>query len=112
VIYHYLKFGKQDCSNSACVYVSNSNLYSLSDPGEWLCPRCVVEEVSKPQEAFGFEQAEREYTLQQFGQMADQFKQEYFRKPVHLVPDEHGPVRSGQNWHQKIETIFNKFMNR
>ncbi|XP_016954211.1 lysine-specific demethylase lid [Drosophila biarmipes] len=54
--------------------------------GEWLCPRCVVEEVSKPQEAFGFEQAEREYTLQQFGQMADQFKQEYFRKPVHLVP--------------------------
>lgn len=56
--------------------------------GEWLCPRCVVEEVSKPQEAFGFEQAEREYTLQQFGQMADQFKQEYFRKPVHLVPTE------------------------
>ncbi|KAH8263513.1 hypothetical protein KR044_010040 [Drosophila immigrans] len=56
--------------------------------GEWLCPRCVVEEVSKPQEAFGFEQAEREYTLQEFGQMADQFKQEYFRKPVHLVPTE------------------------
>ncbi|XP_030377901.1 lysine-specific demethylase lid isoform X2 [Scaptodrosophila lebanonensis] len=56
--------------------------------GEWLCPRCVVEEVSKPQEAFGFEQAEREYTLQQFGQMADQFKQEYFRKPVHLVATE------------------------
>ncbi|KAH8298131.1 hypothetical protein KR018_007096 [Drosophila ironensis] len=56
--------------------------------GEWLCPRCVVEEVSKPQEAFGFEQAEREYTLQQFGQMADHFKQEYFRKPVHLVPTE------------------------
>ncbi|XP_068151533.1 lysine-specific demethylase 5 isoform X2 [Drosophila tropicalis] len=56
--------------------------------GEWLCPRCVVEEVSKPQEAFGFEQAEREYTLQQFGQMADEFKKEYFRKPVHLVPTE------------------------
>ncbi|XP_018798279.1 PREDICTED: lysine-specific demethylase lid isoform X1 [Bactrocera latifrons] len=54
--------------------------------GEWLCPRCVVEEVSKPTEAFGFEQAEREYTLQQFGQMADQFKTDYFRKPVHLVP--------------------------
>ncbi|XP_005179423.1 lysine-specific demethylase 5 isoform X2 [Musca domestica] len=54
--------------------------------GEWLCPRCVVEEVSKPTEAFGFEQAEREYTLQQFGQMADQFKMDYFRKPVHLVP--------------------------
>lgn len=64
------------------------NLFFLIVLGEWLCPRCVVEEVSKPQEAFGFEQAEREYTLQQFGQMADQFKQEYFRKPVHLVPTE------------------------
>lgn len=53
--------------------------------GEWLCPRCVVEEVSKPTEAFGFEQAEREYTLQQFGEMADQFKADYFRKPVHMV---------------------------
>lgn len=54
--------------------------------GDWRCPRCVVEEVSKPVEAFGFEQAQREYTLQQFGEMADQFKAEYFNKPVHLVP--------------------------
>ncbi|KAH8324886.1 hypothetical protein KR074_011199 [Drosophila pseudoananassae] len=69
--------------------ITHTITFLLSIPsGEWLCPRCVVEEVSKPQEAFGFEQAEREYTLQQFGQMADQFKQEYFRKPVHLVPTE------------------------
>lgn len=56
--------------------------------GEWRCPKCVVEEVSKPTEAFGFEQAQREYTLQQFGEMADQFKAEYFNIPVHLVPTE------------------------
>lgn len=54
--------------------------------GEWRCPKCVVEEVNKPTEAFGFEQAQREYTLQQFGEMADQFKAEYFNVPVHLVP--------------------------
>lgn len=40
--------------------------------------------MSKPTEAFGFEQAQREYTLQQFGEMADQFKSEYFNMPVHV----------------------------
>lgn len=52
--------------------------------GDWRCPKCVAEEVSKPTEAFGFEQAQREYTLQQFGEMADQFKSEYFNMPVHV----------------------------
>jgi [histone H3]-trimethyl-L-lysine4 demethylase len=54
--------------------------------GDWRCPKCVCEEVKKPIEAFGFEQASREYTLQQFGEMADQFKAEYFNMPVHMVP--------------------------
>ncbi|CAB3255151.1 unnamed protein product [Arctia plantaginis] len=54
--------------------------------GDWRCPVCLVEEVSKPTEAFGFEQASREYTLQQFGEMADQFKSDYFNMPVHMVP--------------------------
>lgn len=52
--------------------------------GDWRCPKCVAEECSKPMEAFGFEQAQREYTLQQFGEMADQFKSEYFNMPVHV----------------------------
>lgn len=56
--------------------------------GDWRCPKCIVEENSKPVEAFGFEQAQREYTLQQFGEMADQFKSNYFNMPVHLVPIE------------------------
>ncbi|XP_055550077.1 lysine-specific demethylase lid isoform X2 [Wyeomyia smithii] len=56
--------------------------------GDWRCPKCIVEENSKPVEAFGFEQAQREYTLQQFGEMADQFKSNYFNMPVHLVPSE------------------------
>uniref|UniRef100_A0A1W7RA81 [histone H3]-trimethyl-L-lysine(4) demethylase n=1 Tax=Hadrurus spadix TaxID=141984 RepID=A0A1W7RA81_9SCOR len=54
--------------------------------GDWRCPRCVAEEVRKPQEAFGFEQAQREYTLQEFGEMADKFKSNYFNMPVHMVP--------------------------
>ena len=56
--------------------------------GDWRCPKCVCEEVSKPAEAFGFEQASREYSLKEFGEMADQFKSEYFNMPVHMVPTE------------------------
>lgn len=54
--------------------------------GDWRCPKCVAEEVSKPTEAFGFEQAQREYTLQQFGEMADDFKYDYFKMQPHQVP--------------------------
>ncbi|XP_014249418.1 lysine-specific demethylase lid-like [Cimex lectularius] len=54
--------------------------------GDWRCPKCVAEEVSKPMDPFGFEQAQREYTLQQFGEMADIFKANYFNMPVHRVP--------------------------
>ncbi|XP_041859009.1 lysine-specific demethylase 5C isoform X2 [Melanotaenia boesemani] len=62
----------------------------LADPpkGNWRCPKCVVEECKKPAEAFGFEQATREYTLQSFGEMADTFKADYFNMPVHMVPTE------------------------
>ncbi|XP_022801801.1 lysine-specific demethylase 5C-like [Stylophora pistillata] len=56
--------------------------------GDWRCPRCVAEECKKPQEAFGFEQAKREYTLQSFGEMADNFKREYFKLPPEQVPTE------------------------
>uniref|UniRef100_A0A9J8CH87 Lysine-specific demethylase 5D n=1 Tax=Cyprinus carpio carpio TaxID=630221 RepID=A0A9J8CH87_CYPCA len=61
----------------------------LSDPpkGNWRCPKCVAE-CKKPTEAFGFEQATREYTLQSFGEMADTFKADYFNMPVHMVPTE------------------------
>eukprot|EP00096_Caligus_rogercresseyi_P011047 TRINITY_DN422_c0_g1_i1.p1 TRINITY_DN422_c0_g1~~TRINITY_DN422_c0_g1_i1.p1 ORF type:complete len:1514 (+),score=534.84 TRINITY_DN422_c0_g1_i1:112-4653(+) len=54
--------------------------------GEWRCPKCVSAEVSKPMEAFGFEQAQKTYCLQSFGEMADQFKSDYFNMPVHLIP--------------------------
>ncbi|KAG9333773.1 hypothetical protein JZ751_010216 [Albula glossodonta] len=43
----------------------------------------VSTECSKPQEAFGFEQAHRDYTLRAFGEMADSFKSDYFNMPVH-----------------------------
>ncbi|XP_047433228.1 lysine-specific demethylase 5C isoform X1 [Mugil cephalus] len=62
----------------------------LTDPpkSNWRCPKCVAEECKKPAEAFGFEQATREYTLQSFGEMADAFKADYFNMPVHMVPTE------------------------
>ncbi|XP_048409588.1 lysine-specific demethylase 5B-like isoform X3 [Stegostoma tigrinum] len=51
--------------------------------GDWRCPKCLAQECSKPQEAFGFEQAPRDYTLRAFGEMADAFKSDYFNMPVH-----------------------------
>ncbi|XP_064153926.1 lysine-specific demethylase 5B-B [Anguilla rostrata] len=56
--------------------------------GDWRCPRCLAQECSKPQEAFGFEQAYRDYSLRAFGEMADSFKSDYFNMPVHMVPTE------------------------
>lgn len=43
-----------------------------------------MQECSKPHEAFGFEQAYRDYSLRAFGQMADAFKSDYFNMPVHV----------------------------
>ncbi|OBS82108.1 hypothetical protein A6R68_23904 [Neotoma lepida] len=56
--------------------------------GIWRCPKCIVAECKRPPEAFGFEQATQEYTLQSFGEMADSFKADYFNMPVHMVPTE------------------------
>ena len=52
--------------------------------GDWRCPRCVAKECSQPKEAYGFAQAKKQYTLQSFGEMADQFKMDYFNMPVHV----------------------------
>ncbi|UYV65125.1 KDM5A [Cordylochernes scorpioides] len=54
--------------------------------GDWRCPWCLAQEVSKPQEAFGFEQARKEYTLKEFGERADEFKSNYFKMPPASVP--------------------------
>ncbi|XP_030632475.1 lysine (K)-specific demethylase 5Ba isoform X3 [Chanos chanos] len=56
--------------------------------GDWRCPKCLAQECRKPQVAFGFEQASRDYTLRSFGDMADSFKSDYFNMPVHMVPTE------------------------
>ncbi|XP_062843106.1 lysine (K)-specific demethylase 5Ba [Trichomycterus rosablanca] len=56
--------------------------------GDWRCPRCLAQECGKPQVAFGFEQASKDYTLRSFGDMADSFKSDYFHMPVHMVPTE------------------------
>ncbi|XP_066559598.1 lysine (K)-specific demethylase 5Ba isoform X3 [Amia ocellicauda] len=56
--------------------------------GDWRCPKCLAQECSKPPEAFGFEQAYRDYSLRSFGEMADSFKSDYFNMPVHMVPTE------------------------
>ncbi|XP_052282476.1 lysine-specific demethylase 5A-like isoform X2 [Dreissena polymorpha] len=56
--------------------------------GDWRCPKCVQQACSKPLDPYGFEQSKREFSLQSFGEMADNFKSNYFNMPVHLVPCE------------------------
>jgi len=41
-----------------------------------------LQECNKKTQAYGFEQARKQYSLQSFGEMADEFKSEYFNKPV------------------------------
>lgn len=53
--------------------------------GDWRCPGCVAVEVDKPLEPFGFEQAQKEYTLFTFGEMADRFKTDYFNMPINMI---------------------------
>jgi len=48
----------------------------------WYC--LWLQECHKPAEVYGFEQAKREYSLQSFGEMADQFKLDYFGMPIHV----------------------------
>ncbi|CAH7488179.1 Kdm5d [Phodopus roborovskii] len=67
----------------------NYHIFCLLPPlsevpkGVWRCPKCILAECKRPPEAFGFEQATQEYTLQSFGEMADSFKADYFNMPVH-----------------------------
>lgn len=55
-------------------------------PGDWRCPKCLAKECKKKSEAFGFEQAKKIYTLGDFGEMADKFKEEYFAMAPADVP--------------------------
>ncbi|XP_052677656.1 lysine-specific demethylase 5A-like isoform X4 [Crassostrea angulata] len=56
--------------------------------GDWRCPKCVAKACCRPMNPYGFEQAKKDYSLQSFGEMADQFKSNYFNMPVHMVPCE------------------------
>lgn len=56
--------------------------------GDWRCPKCIKQACSKPLDPYGFEQSKREFSLQSFGEMADNFKSSYFNMPVHMVPCE------------------------
>ncbi|RWS11452.1 lysine-specific demethylase lid-like protein [Dinothrombium tinctorium] len=91
--------GEDQLQNQLLKCAGCNNLYHLFclipplndvPKGIWNCPRCVAYLVqSQPQpftHEFGFVQSQREYTLSEFGEMADQFKRDYFRMPPHAVP--------------------------
>ncbi|KAF6210416.1 hypothetical protein GE061_013522 [Apolygus lucorum] len=55
---------------------------------DWNCFACIKEKLSKSREPYGFDQAEKHYSLEEFGQMAVQFKEEHFGMPCLSVPIE------------------------
>ena len=72
--------------------------------GQWRCPKCVAHvnfshiksfivrnkkiiciqlyHTASPSDAYGFEQSGKEYSLQEFGEMADEFKRNYFKRSL------------------------------
>ena len=65
--------------------------------GDWRCAKCVAKICKDSSDLYGFEQSAREYTLAEFGEMADKFKQDYFDKPPHV---------SEMNWKIYFYFIF------
>lgn len=41
--------------------------------------------TASPSDAYGFEQSSKEYTLGEFGEMSDEFKRNYFKKPLRVI---------------------------
>ncbi|XP_063674608.1 lysine-specific demethylase 5B-like isoform X1 [Bolinopsis microptera] len=72
-----------ECDEPYHIYCLNPPLEKIPS-GEWRCPVCLAKEIDNRQ--FGFEQAKKEYTLSQFGQMADNFKSRYFKMQASEVP--------------------------
>ena len=73
------------CVNCGATCKFNEILPKLFEvpKGDWNCPVCV-KKLSKAlfeNEQFGFDSSEREYTLREFGERADEFKREYFNLP-------------------------------
>ena len=52
----------------------------------------IFQACSKPLDPYGFEQSKREFSLQAFGEMADNFKANYFNMPVHVSMKQLFPV--------------------
>ena len=53
----------------------------------------ALQECSKPQEAYGFEEAAHEYNLYSFGTKADQFKIDYFKTSGQVITNTHAQAR-------------------
>ena len=80
--------GQQEEILTCCQCAASYHTYCLDPPWEgmptpqWRCGVCISEEYNKPSEVFGFEQANKEYTLREYSRMANKFKEDYFSEPV------------------------------
>lgn len=63
------------CCTGNCVFFCVNIL-------EMCCIFIQLYHTATPSDAYGFEQSSREYTLVEFGEMADEYKRNYFKKPL------------------------------
>ncbi len=78
------KLGKPGKLHGVMSYISFALLYNTVFSRSGKHPMLTFQECNKPREAYGFQQAIKEYSLQTYGEMADQFKLDYFNMPVHV----------------------------
>lgn len=79
------------CDHCDNTYHTTCLIPPLTDwpKGVWHCHKCLAQLVQQqpaPYQEFGFVQSQKLYTLAEFGEMADQFKADYFHTAPHRVP--------------------------
>lgn len=52
----------------------------------WHCSMCICKKMNASWEPYGFDQAPKDYTLKEFGDMAVEFKKQHFGMPSLCVP--------------------------
>ena len=73
--------GCDDSYHTFCLYPPLKEI----PKGEWRCPMCIAQICKKPTDSYGFGQSKIEYSLSEFGKMADKFKSEYFGRKTREV---------------------------
>uniref|UniRef100_A0A915E9Z1 [histone H3]-trimethyl-L-lysine(4) demethylase n=1 Tax=Ditylenchus dipsaci TaxID=166011 RepID=A0A915E9Z1_9BILA len=86
----------ENCDRSLHTYCLVPPLAAVPK-GDWRCPKCVANEVKKVSFEFGFHDSNQLFTLEEFGEWANDFKQSYFKQAPCDVDSEKVETEFWQN---------------